>query len=138
MNDKQYLIDSSLWIFALRKNPHKEIKDFIDRLLEMNSVYIIGLIKVELLGGVKSEKEFLTLKDHLDALQYIEVDAALWDGASRLAFELRKKGITVPFTDILIAAVAGQKKLVLVHADHHFDLIARYTKSKVISYVNKI
>jgi predicted nucleic acid-binding protein len=135
---KKYLVDTSVWIFALRKKPNKEIKSLINRLLKEDAIVTTGLIKLELLGGVKKESDFLKLKQHLDALIYIEVDSSLWEEAANLAFVLRRNGVTVAYTDVLIAAVAMKKNIILLHADNHFDLIAEHSKLRTSSYADKI
>jgi predicted nucleic acid-binding protein len=60
----------------------------------------------------------------------------IWDKASLLAFKLRRKGITVPHTDVLIAECAILEGCVLLHADRHFDIIAQHTALTVESYLN--
>ena len=52
------LIDTSAWLFALRRNFHPAVKERIDALLKENDVAIIGIIQLELLGGTRSEEEF--------------------------------------------------------------------------------
>ena len=96
------------------------------------------MIKLELLGGAKSEKEFARLKSRLDALYEIPTDQSLWDKASELAFTLHRKGITVPYTDILIASAALYSKATLLHADVHFNLIAKHTELRVESFLSLI
>jgi predicted nucleic acid-binding protein len=59
-------------------------------------------------------------------LHYLLTDPA-WDGAWRLAFELRKRRVTVPSADLLIASIAIEHHCTLLHADEHFVLIARYS-----------
>lgn len=96
------------------------------------------MIALELLGETKSEKEYLRLKSRLDALYYIEADKVLWDLSSKLAFDLKRKGISIPYADIVIAASALKEKAILVHADSHFDSIADHTNLKVESIVSLI
>ncbi len=129
------LIDTSVWIFALKKNFHPFVKDKIEKILVESNVAITGIIELELLGGAKTEKEYDRLKSRLDALYYIETTKSLWDSASRLAFDLKIKGVNVPYTDILIAASAIKEKAVLLHADSHFDTIAKHSELKVESLV---
>ncbi len=43
--------------------------------------------------------------------------------------------ITIPFTDLLIAAVALESGAVLLHRDRHFDYIASQSALKVESLV---
>ena len=121
------LIDTSAWLFALKKDFHPVIKERIEQLLVESYVAICGIIALELLGGAKSEKEYLRLKSRLDALYYIEADKVLWDLSSKLAFDLKRKGISIPYADIVIAASALKEEAILVHADSHFDSIADHT-----------
>jgi len=132
------IVDTSAWIFALRKNPFIKLKSRIDHLLEIDNVFTLGMIRLELLGGTKTKEEFDRLKNRLDALYEISTDAELWSSAAQLAFDLQRKGLTIPYTDILIANAAIQSKATLLHADSHFDLVAGQTELKVESYVTQV
>ncbi len=50
-----------------------------------------GMIQLELLGGVKSEKEYDRLFQRLDSLYHIEADRSLRSRSSKLAFESKQK-----------------------------------------------
>jgi len=130
------LIDTSAWLFALKKDFHPVIKERIEQLLVESDVAICGMIALDLLGRTKSEKEYVRLKSRLDALFYIESDKGLWDLASRLGFDLKRKGMSIPYADIVIVASAVKERAILVHADSHFDLIARHTDLTVESLVS--
>ncbi len=129
------LIDTSAWLFALKKNFHPIVKARIEQVLEEGDVAINGIIELELLGGAKSEKEYNRLKSRLDPLYYIEATRSLWDSSSKLAFDLKRKGVSIPYADIFIAASALDEDLVLMHADSHFDTVATYTGLRVESLV---
>jgi predicted nucleic acid-binding protein len=120
----RYLVDSSAWILALRKNFQENAKTRIDELLRYHLVFTTDMIKLELLSGTKTEKEFDRLAMGLGGLIDIEADHPTWLRAFKMGFELRRKGLTIPHTDILIAACALQKDAVILHADAHFDLIS--------------
>jgi predicted nucleic acid-binding protein len=113
-----------------------EVKDRVEYLLKENTIITTGMIKLELLSGTKDEKEFQRLKVRLDALDTVETNTSLWERAYDLAFGLRRKGIPVPYTDILIAASALMVSAKVVHADTHFDLIAHNFDIKVESFVD--
>ncbi len=51
--------------------------------------------------------------------------------AAVMGSELRREGITVPSTDLIIAASAINSKSILYHIDNHFDMIAEHTNLKV-------
>jgi predicted nucleic acid-binding protein len=133
-----FLIDTSAWIFALRKNFHPFIKERIYKILSESDVATNGIIKLELLGGAKTEQEYDRLKSRLDALYYIESAKSLWDRSSYLAFDLRRTGIHVPYTDIFIAASAIQEKTILLHTDSHYDIIAKHSSLRVESLVSYV
>lgn len=132
------LVDTSAWIFALKKNPFLPLKNRIDLLLREDLVVSFGMIRLELLGGTKTKKEFNRLKSRLEAFYEISTDAISWGVASQLAFKLHRKGLTISYTDILIACAALESKAVLLHADAHFDLLAKHTELKVESFLSLV
>ena len=56
------LIDTSVWLFALKRDFHPEIKEFVEKTLLNEDVAINGIVKLELLGGARSQKEYRRLK----------------------------------------------------------------------------
>jgi predicted nucleic acid-binding protein len=131
MTSNLVLVDTSAWILALKRGADATAKRKIDGLLSENRVAITPMIYLELLGGVKSQGEFQRLKSRLEALQQIPLAKREWEEAAKLAFELRRKGRTFPYTDILICAAALLHKLLLLHADRHFDIMAEEVPLKV-------
>ncbi len=93
------------------------------------------MIKLELLGGTRSEQEYSRLKARLNALEDDSHDSSSWETAFAMAFKLRRSGLTIPATDILIAASALISQAILVHVDLHFDLIASHMDLRVESFV---
>jgi hypothetical protein len=74
MPHKFFLVDTSAWLYALRKEFNPVIKDRLDLLLKENRVLTAGIIKLEILGGTKSEKEFQRLKMRLDSQEECETN----------------------------------------------------------------
>jgi len=138
MSNNTFLVDTSAWILALRKDFSPGVKERIDHLLKENTVITTGMVKLEILGGTKTESEFRRLKRRLDALDSVDLDTSLWEESYDLAFKLRRKGITVPYTDILIAACALKIGSTVVHVDAHFDLMAGHISLKVESFVPNV
>jgi predicted nucleic acid-binding protein len=64
------------------------------------------------------------------ALRSFDVSAKVWQRACKLGYTLRHKGITVPLTDTLIASVAAEHNLLLLHDDRHYEMIAALTPLK--------
>jgi predicted nucleic acid-binding protein len=137
MPSELFLVDTSAWILALRKDFLPVVKNRIEHLLKENAIVTIGLVKLELLGSTRTEKEFQRLKSRLDALETVECDLSLWQEAVDLAFKLQRKRVTVPYTDILIAAGALKIQATVIHVDAHFDLLSKPAGLKVESFVDK-
>ena len=136
MSNKVVLVDTSVWILALRKSPVAPVKDEVDHLLAENRVAIVPMIRLELLGGTRSANEFERLRSRLDALRQIPIDETNWEIAAELSFKLRQRGKVIPYTDILIGSAAILANVLLLHADKHFDLMAEETDLRVRSLVS--
>lgn len=132
-----YLLDSSVWIQVLRLNPVVSIQNRVDRLLKENAVAIMPIVKVELLGGTKNDEAFERLNKRLDSLIWLDMDSKLWDETYRLAYNLKRSGITVPHIDTMIAATAIHHNTILLHLDKHFDMIASNSLLKAENYSGK-
>jgi predicted nucleic acid-binding protein len=111
--------------FRTRRDPVPEIRNRIDSLLKEDAVITTGMIRLEILAGARTEKEYRRLKSRFDALESIETDDDLWRNAREHGFKLRRKGLTLPSTDVLIATCALQAGAILLHADAHFDLMEK-------------
>jgi len=136
MSNNLVLIDTSVWILALRKSPSPVVKDEVEHLLAENRVAIAPLIGLELLSGTKSVNDFNRLKSRLDALHQIPANEANWELATQLSFRVRQQGKVIPYTDILIGAAAIITGCLLLHADRHFDLMAEDTDLNVKSLIS--
>jgi predicted nucleic acid-binding protein len=117
-------IDTSSWILAF-KGVDKKLSFLVDYLLKENRVATSGIVILELSYGVKSPREFRELKEEMKSLVYLEASENVWDKAYSTAFHARKRGITVPSTDILISALAAENDCTLLHSDKHFDILSR-------------
>ena len=117
-------VDTSAWILAF-KGSNKKLSLLIDYLLKENRVATSGIVILELSYGAKNQKEFKELKEEMKSLIYLEANDKIWDKASSTAFHARKKGITVPSTDILISALASENDCTLIHSDKHFNILSR-------------
>ncbi len=130
-----YLIDTSVWIFALRKKFDPKIKAYIEKLLGEDLILIHPIIKVELLAGTRSTKEFFRLKERLDALTEIPLDDYEWTAAQKTAFNFRRKGLNLPLVDMLILSSAKSVGCTLVHRDKHFDMAGKQVGVKLKSFL---
>jgi predicted nucleic acid-binding protein len=124
VNGKQlFIVDTSTWVLALRKDGSAEAAAWLHNALDREEVVLVPLVKVELLLGARDEAHYAALKRELDALPQLPASDRLYDQAADLAFNLRRKGRTLPLIDVLIAAFAIIHSCVLAHHDRHYELI---------------
>jgi predicted nucleic acid-binding protein len=118
---KEVLADTSVWIEFFK--PCSPDGDHLEVLISRNSVIVCGIVLFELLQGVKSEAEKARISGILTTLPYIEMTERLWRQAALLSVSLRKKGVAVPLSDILISSLAIEKALPIFTLDQHFEQI---------------
>jgi len=119
------LADTSVWIEFFKKE--SEIGDKLSSLLAEGSVTICGIVIFELLQGIKSDKEKSIILNAISELPYIEMDSSLWQKSAMLAASLRRKGITLPLSDVIIASIVLEHNLSIFTLDKHFDDIPGIT-----------
>ena len=132
MNRRRVLIDTSAWIAALRPSGSKEAKAKIEILLGEDCVAISGIIKLEVLSGARTEKEYRELSEDLESLHYIPTNEEAWHYSYRLSRDIKNKGFSVPATDLLIASVAITAGCELMHFDKHFTLLAKHSSLQIM------
>ena len=121
MRDKAVLADTTVWIefFRLRS----ETGDTVEHLIRENSVYSCGIVLFELMQGVKSDSEKKIILDILSDLPYVEMTTSLWQRAGELSASLKRKGLSLPLSDIFIATLAIEHNLQIFTLDKHFEQI---------------
>lgn len=128
------LVDSSVWIdfFAARQTPQVvELKRLLN---EGSRIYICGIVLTEVLQGIRNDKDFHGTLDRFDELRYVPMRRRMFLAAADIYRRLRRKGITVrKSVDCMIAAVAIEYDLPLLHNDRDFDPIEAHCGLKVVN-----
>ena len=120
------LIDTSLWIEALRTAGSAEARRAVAQAVEPGLALVNGLIVTELLRGARDAVELERLALLLDATTSVPLEERTWRRAAHLGFELRRVGVIVPIVDLVIAACALEAGVTLLHMDAHFELVASH------------
>jgi len=120
-NTEPVLLDTSVWIDALRGKTPKIVTK-TRGLLNDDRVLTCGPVIFEIKRGIRP-KERKKIMPLFDALIRLSVDEAVWDSAGDLDNSLRKKGITIPPMDTIIAQVALYHKVCLFTLDKHFSSV---------------
>lgn len=116
------LVDTSIWIeyFNHRRS---EVGEAVEALLREGRVVITGIVVTELLQGARLKSEFDAILESILALPFLDATLNTWVEAGRISYSLRKRGVTVPTTDVTIASLALERQCLLFSLDSHFDRI---------------
>ncbi|MDN5849751.1 MAG: PIN domain nuclease [Nitrococcus sp.] len=123
-----YLIDTSVWIDLFRQRdtgPAKMLRALLDRRLPYG---ITSVIYQEVLQGASSEHDFRRLRDYLGTQRFYHPTDLVrsYVEAAHLYVRCRQQGITIRSTiDCLIARIAIEHKLLLLHNDNDYLQLAK-------------
>ena len=120
------LVDSSAWIESLRRKGDLRVKLAIEGLLEAYEAQWCSPVRLEVLGGARLD-ERARLGMHFSVIPYGRAPRTTGSARS-LAWRLRGKGLTVPWLDVLIAAIAIHDGVRLYAIDAHFEEIAKHSE----------
>jgi predicted nucleic acid-binding protein len=126
------IIDTSAWITSFRPQHDTALSDLVKDLIIKGRVLLPGIIKVELLRGAKSKKEYDQLSYLLKGLTCLPVSEEFWERLSEFSYTLLRKGVAVPLTDTYIALLCVESNAPILHCDKHFDLIAQKSPLKIL------
>jgi predicted nucleic acid-binding protein len=91
------------------------------------------MILAKILQGIKSPKEARLVRENLESLPFVETGRKIWQHAGEISATLRKKGHTIPLSDIIIASTAIIEGYEILTIDPHFDMIPGLILHKMTS-----
>jgi predicted nucleic acid-binding protein len=120
-DDGRMLVDTSAWIdYFAGVEP---LVRALDRPMDERRIVVCGQIKQEMLQGARDQKMFARLEREMSMWTYEAETPDDFIEAARQYARLRWKGVTVPPSDCLIAAVAKRCGLRLCATDPDFAKI---------------
>ena len=119
------LVDTSSWIHLLRPNGDPTVRTRVERALQAGEACWCPMVRLELWNGAGGEREKKALGDFERLLPELEIDDEVWRGTYELARKARSAGVSVPATDLLIAACAKRHDADLEHSDSDFTQLAK-------------
>ncbi len=121
------IVDTSVLVDFFKGTKNDPVSCFADIISKKIPFGITSVIYQELLQGVKTQKEYALLKEYLSCQHFFHPKDSVdsYEKAAMIYFVCRKKGITVRSTiDCLIAQIAIEHKLSLLHNDKDFEQMA--------------
>ncbi len=116
------IADTSVWIPFFNR-PDSPEKAALDLLIDADEVVLVGVVLAELLQGCRTPSERDSLSDAFLALPYYEVSRSTWLQVDDLSAPLLRRGVTLPLSDLIIAALAIERDCRVYSLDAHFKKI---------------
>jgi predicted nucleic acid-binding protein len=121
------LIDTSVWSLAFRRRPQdlnaseRSIVVELAELIREGRARLIGLVRQELLSGIKTPAQFEKLRAALRAFPDEPIDTSDYEAAAKHSNECRSKGVVVSVVDILICSIALSRSWSVFTTDPDFE-----------------
>jgi len=116
------IVDTCVWIEFFRR-PESDLTVHLKGLLRERRVAMVGMVLAEILQGIKVQKEARLVKESLKKLPYLEMTRDIWEQAGKISAVLRKKGSTIPLSDLIIASLALSSGYEVFTTDPHFERV---------------
>jgi predicted nucleic acid-binding protein len=132
------LVDTTVWInfFAAKSTP--EVAELERMLNEEEDICTCGIILTEVLQGIREDEDYQRTLSRFDIFLLLPMTRQTFLRASELYRSLRRRGVTIrKSVDCMIASVAIEHDIALLHNDRDFDPIEAYCGLKVVRVSKK-
>ena len=125
------LVDTPVWSLALRRkaadlSPGEErITQALAEAIRDGRAQLIGVVRQELLSGIREEERFKKLRDYLRAFDEPALEMGDYEEAAEMHNRCRARGIAGSTIDFLICAVSSRRKWQVFTTDQDFERYGR-------------
>jgi len=133
------LVDTTVWIDLFRGRNTTQVRRLEDLLAEDEDICVCGVILAEVLQGIRDDKGHARTSAAFDSFLYLPMSKGTFLSAAGIYRRLRRGGVTIRnAVDCMIAAVAIENDVALLHNDRDFAPIARHCGLKVVETATSI
>lgn len=125
------LIDTPVWSLALRRRTtrlapfeHRCVEEW-QRLVVTGQARIAGIVRQEILSGLREVRDFERLRARLAAFDDVPADTGDHERAAEFFNQCRSRGVTASAFDVLICALAVRYGLAIFTTDTDFQHYAK-------------
>lgn len=131
------LVDTTVWIDLFHGTDTAQVRE-LERMLNANEdVCVCGVVLTEVLQGIRDDKEYATVLASFNSLILLPMTPTTFVRAAELYRKLRRRGLTIRnAVDCMIAAVALEHGVALLHNDRDFDAIASLGELRIVEPEN--
>ena len=127
------LVDTSVWIDFFVGTHTPEVQE-LQRMIEASEdVCLCGVILTEVLQGIREDKDHAAASEAFEEFLFLPMTQRTFIRAADLYRTLRRRGVTIRnAVDCMIASVAIEHDIPLLHNDRDFDGIATLGNLRVV------
>jgi len=120
------LVDTSIWSLALRRktrnlsSPEKILVTELVELVKEGRARILGVIRQELLSGIKTPDQYEKLRSTLRSFPDEVLETSDYEFAAKSSNACRAKGIAVSVVDAMICAISATRDWPIFTTDPDF------------------
>ena len=124
-------MDTSVWSLAFRRPParlsgrEQHICTELQRLIHSGQAELLGLVRQELLSGIRDERQYERLRDRLQPFRDVPLTTRDHERAAAMFNRCMRAGVAGSGIDFLICAVAERLSMTIFTTDEDFS---RYSK----------
>jgi len=131
------LVDTSVWSLALRRKTEslstkeRHLVEELAELIREGRARLMGLVRQELLSGVRNAEQYERLRQSLRAFPDERMDTSDHEEAAKAGNQCRARRIAVSIVDVLLCAVAMSREWAIFTTDPDFSNYARVLPLKL-------
>lgn len=127
------IVDTSVWSLFLRRdrNTQSGSLSLLRQAIKENNVQLLGIVRQELLSGIKSEAQFRKIRQLLESFPDLLAESQDHTEAAGFFNRCRRKGIQGSPVDFLICAQAHRHKMAILTEDRDFENYAEHLPIKL-------
>ena len=125
------LVDTPVWSLALRRkeadlnSSEVRITHALAELIRAGRAQLAGVVRQELLSGIREEERFPKLRDYLRAFDDPQLGPEDYETAAQMNNRCRSRGIAGSTIDFLICAIAARRRWQVFTTDRDFERYGR-------------
>ena len=126
------LVDTSIWSLALRRqigdlnSEQRTARNELAEIIRDGRAQLIGVVRQELLSGIREHTQFNRLRQHLRAFDDVGLTVADYEAAAEASNRCRAAGTSGSTIDFLLCAVAIRRGWLVFTGDKDFAEYAKH------------
>jgi predicted nucleic acid-binding protein len=118
-------------VVALPPSQAKHVRVLKDLIADAR-VALLGMVRQEILSGIKGAEQFVRLRDYLQGFPDVPLETSDYEDAAEMWNTCRSHGIAGNPIDLLICSVASRRQWIIYTIDLDFERYAKHLPVKLL------